>query len=474
MSTTPQRKSFQERLDIFVHKLREDILNGLYPPGSFLPPEIKLAEQHQLSNKSVRKGLDTLVDEGLIVKINRVGNKVTGTGSKEKIVLTLGCSPSIERDFALQQLLADFHAQFPTIQVNTVTLSPGHPTAGKHFINTFKNYLENGIVDVLTLNPMYFGEFVDSNCLELLDPLSPQPEFYPFLNRAFTYQDNLYVQPIVFSPLVLCYNKEHFRKTGLPEPDSSWEWDDVVRSAEELAIPGRRHGLYFHLLSENRWPLFMLQSGMSFRAANDGEGEECELEGTKLLDNIRRVKQLVNNRRIFPGYLVESNDDVNQLFLEDRVSIIFSSYMNMSEFKHTNIQFDVAPIPYSDCPATLMIIVGLAVNANSQNKHAANLLLRYFASRRAQQKIRELTLSIPACKPIAEQAGQDNKSLNRPPHFAMFREHLRPSRVQRDLGLSDVHFYTLRSLLKKYWSDMIDEETLCREVRQQLHGYVLQ
>ncbi|MGI2297651.1 extracellular solute-binding protein [Paenibacillus sp. GXUN7292] len=471
MTTTSKRKPFQERLDSFVQKLREQIMDGVYPPGSFLPPEMKLAELYQLSNKSVRKGLDTLVDEGLIVKINRVGNKVTGTGSKERIVLTLGCSPSIERDFALQQLLADFHAQFPTIQVKTIPISSGHPTVGNHNISTFKNFLENGIVDVLSLNPMYFGEFVENNCLELLEPVEQQPDIYPFLQKPFSYEDKLYVQPVVFSPMVLCYNKEHFRKMELPEPDSSWSWSDVVQSAEKLAIPGQRHGLYFHLLSENRWPLFMLQSGMTFQPA--GEGETCELAGTKLLDNIKQVKQLVNNRTIFPGYLIESNDDVNQLFVEDRVSIIISSYLNLNEFKHTNIQFDVAPLPYTDYPATLLIIVGLAINANSPNKHAANLLLRYFATRRAQQKIREYTLSIPAYKPIAEQTGQDSKSLNRPSHYAMFREHLRSARVQRDLGLTDVHFYALRSLLKKYWSDMIDEDTLCKEARQQLKGYVL-
>ena len=108
-----------------------------------------------------------------------------------------------------------------------------------------------------------------------------------------------------------------------------------------------------------------------------------------------------------------------------------------------------------------------------KKKHAANLLLRYFASHRAQQKIRELTLSVPALKKIAEQTEQNNKSINRPPHYNMFREHLRSTRVQRDLGLSDEYFYKLRSLLKKYWSDLIDEETLCKEFSQQLQGYVL-
>lgn len=470
MNSNKDRKSFQDRLDVLVSRLREDIRNGVYEPGAFLPSEIALSEQFQLSNKSVRKGLDILVEEGLIVKINRVGNKVTGTGSKERIVLTLGCSPSIERDFELKQLLADFHNLYPTIEVKTVILSPGHPTTGSHFYNTFKDFLTNGIVDVMTMNAIYFGEFAENASVDLLEPLTPQPDIYPFLNDAFTFQEQLYVQPIVFSPLVLCYNREHFRKAGLLEPDSSWEWEDVIRSAEALADPGDRHGLYFYLLSENRWPLFILQSGMSFHPKPGGT---VELAGTRLLDGIKLAKQIVHNRRIFPGYLIESNDDVNDLFLQDRVSMTLSSYLNLNDFKHTNMPYDVAPLPCLDNQDTLIFVLGMGINANSRNKHAANLLVRYFASRRAQQRIRELTLSVPACKPIAEQAGQDSKTINRPPHYSMFREHLRRFKLHRHLGLTDTHFYTLRGLLKKYWSDMLDEDALCREVRTQLTGYEL-
>ncbi|MGO4498343.1 hypothetical protein AB4114_20915 [Paenibacillus sp. 2RAB27] len=65
------------------------------------------------------------------------------------------------------------------------------------------------------------------------------------LMRPFTNVGNLYVQPFTFSPIILCYNKAHFREANLPEPDSSWNWDDVQRTALNFSQKHERLGLFF-------------------------------------------------------------------------------------------------------------------------------------------------------------------------------------------------------------------------------------
>jgi len=77
MSHKLERASFQERLDHFVNVIRTEIVNGIREEGTYLPAESALAKQFELSNKSIRKGLEQLVEEGLIVKIDRVGSMVT-------------------------------------------------------------------------------------------------------------------------------------------------------------------------------------------------------------------------------------------------------------------------------------------------------------------------------------------------------------------------------------------------------------
>ena len=54
-------------------KVLSDIMTGVYPPGSALPGEIELARVFSVSRKTVRKALDTLVDQGFVRRIRGKG-----------------------------------------------------------------------------------------------------------------------------------------------------------------------------------------------------------------------------------------------------------------------------------------------------------------------------------------------------------------------------------------------------------------
>src|SRR5690606_19663970 len=88
---------------------------------------------------------------------------------------------------------------------------------------------------------------------------------YPFLNSLFEdgRSDGLYAQPFAFSPVILCYNKEHFTEKGVFEPDSSWTWHDFWEQVGKLPSENR-FGFFFNLASLNRWILFFLQNGAEF------------------------------------------------------------------------------------------------------------------------------------------------------------------------------------------------------------------
>ncbi|MFD0712597.1 extracellular solute-binding protein [Paenibacillus sp. GCM10027626] len=456
MPIKKDRKTYGERLDYMIRDLQRLIAAGTYPPGGYLPPESKLAEEYALSNKSVRKGLEQLVAEGAITKINRVGNQVTGRSAADKAVITLGYTESIERDLELQQMLEEFHQQHPSIQVNTILMTPMGPSSHVRFPETVEPYLVNGIIDVFTVNQAQFLEFAEQQALELLEPLEPEAGAYHFLNDSFTAGGRQYVLPIVFSPVILCYNREHFRKAGMAEPDSSWTWHDTIRHAEALARPGERFGLYFYLMSENRWPIFLLQ-GMH-------EGISRERFASEMKELVRLVKLMLDHPAIFPKYLTEGSDDVNQLFLQEKVSMMLSSYFSLNELKHTKVPYDITPLPYLHRQGTLNVTIGMAVNRHTKQKEAAMTLVRYFASKKSQQAIRERTFSIPAHKAVAEQVGKEKYNLNRPPHYPMFRELFPSFQSHRELRMNAAQFQAARTLLKNYWSGLITEEKLWEEL----------
>jgi len=455
MESRISRKTFQSRFDEMMRQLHQGIASGHYAPGSYLPAESALAQQFSLSNKSVRKGLEQLAEDGLIHKINKVGNRVTERAERPQAIVTLGYTATIERDIELAHLIADFESLHPWIKIQTVqyTAEPYMPPNSFHKL--IRPYLDNGIFDVITLNQNNFQELHETNMISLLEPLLPEGGEYGFLTSAFSHQEQLFVQPITFSPVVLCYNRLHFSQLDLHEPDSSWTWSEFQRISDIITDPETRYGFYFYLMSENRWPIFLLQSEL----ARDGHVAHEWLNG------IRLVQRLTQNDRSYPGFITESSHDVNSLFLQGKVSMIVSSYFSMNDFKNTEIDYDVAPLPYLDRPATLQIISGMAINRKAKQKEEARLLVDYFASPRAQQLIRDLTLSIPANKRIAEAPpATDTARLNRPPHEAMFRELFPTLKLHRDLGLSVSSQHALRVLMKQFWSGMIDETSLVNQL----------
>ncbi|MBP1990726.1 extracellular solute-binding protein [Paenibacillus eucommiae] len=454
------RKSFHSRLRHMVDSLRADILNGTYAPGELLPSERKLAEQFRLSNKSVRIGLETLISHGFIHKVDRVGSRVS-EGTPEGVSLSFGYSTTIERDFSLSSLLEDFRSLHPSIRVKAMPIK-----STSDYMSTVKEYMENGILDIFTLNNLDFQHSCDNSCRDILEPLDWDKEQYRFAQDAFVSEEALFARPVLFSPIVIAYNRSHFREAGVPEPDGSWNWSDMIQHASALTVPGKRHGFYFYLLSDNRWPAFLLLSGMRFEADSGGG---YELAGSRMLESIRLSKQLIDNRNIFPNYLSENSDDVNELFRQGKVSMIMTNYMTINDFKHTDLDYDISPLPHLYEPRSLLNVIGVAVSRSSKEKEAAKLLADYFASPRAQQIIRAKTLSLPSRKVIAESPVEEPDGMNRPSRYFLFREIMASYRLHRELNLSPEAFNALRQLLKQYWFGFIDEVVLCELTKEMLN-----
>ncbi|MBD2863376.1 extracellular solute-binding protein [Paenibacillus oceani] len=459
MTKRISRKSFAARLERLTDELRRRIMDGTYAEGDFLPSESSLAKQFELSNNSVRKGLDTLAAEGLIVKLDKVGSRVTAPAVRPKTTITIICMPSIERDLEFSRLLEDFHKLHPSIHVKPVAWSMLDSSLRSSPLDTIRTYLEDGTADLITINHNHFIQLIENGCADLLEPLDYAEGTYRFLTDAFSADGNLYAQPVVFSPVVLCYNKDHFAEAGLPEPDSGWTWERLIDAAEKLTVPGSRHGFHFYQVSENRWPLFLLQGGKR-RARPD------EPDWERMMDGIDLCGSIIQNRHAFPPYLSESEPEASQLFISGKISMQLATYNSLNDLKHSAVRYDIAPVPYMDVPATLLIAIGLMASRRSKAKEAVKLFVDYTASVQAQQWIRSRTLTVPACKPVAEAPPQEDTGLNRPQHDQIFREIMPSYRWHTDLGVPIRLLGALHHPLKLYWSEMIDRQTLLSELRR--------
>ena len=100
-----------------AEKFRNDILSGLYPPGSRLPPDEEIARACGINKRTVAAGMAQLVAEGLISRAPGRGSVVV----REKIVLkhtnVIGCIAwstgdiytNMEAEITMQSMKRGFH-----------------------------------------------------------------------------------------------------------------------------------------------------------------------------------------------------------------------------------------------------------------------------------------------------------------------------------------------------------------------------
>lgn len=454
----PKRTTSRARLDLLVTTLKEDINSGKRLEGEFLPSESELGEMYSLSKNTVRKGLNLLVGEGYIEKLPRIGTRIIRKKQKTGTVIRFGHYASLDREVQLLQLIKQFNESNPDIFVEPVPLA--YPK--EH--DATQKYLQDGTVfDIMTVNSYNFN-FMRSVSPEksVLEPLESDEGYYPFLNTPFQSGSHQYVLPFVFTPVILVYNKEHFREAGISEPDSGWTWDDLSEAATKLSYGKERLGFYFHLLSENRWPIFLLQNGVRFERDPSGR---YNMRDPKVIEAFETCMSIVNKH--FTGYLSENDSDIVSLFLQGKVSIIMATYSNLNLLKSAKFEYDIAPVPHLKELRTLLVVIGFAINKSSEHKEAALRFVKYMLSYETQMKIRQNTLNLPSLKRAAEWVGEEQVE-NRPYRFHMYRELIHTFRLYSDLNLSPRELALIRNEMRYYWSGMEDLDTVLKRLEESM------
>ncbi|RKN80526.1 extracellular solute-binding protein [Paenibacillus ginsengarvi] len=364
MRRRPSKEQFEQQIEQTAKALHDEMIAGKWAAGSFLPPEKSLEARFGLSNYSIRLGLEQLVQEGWIEKIAGVGNRVVAT--RPQVKLTIACENVTLRNLKTSGAGRTISAFYPWIQVEFLSMIspiPGTDLSERTLAG-----------DLVLLDNVQFQQLSENRLTHLLEPLSEDDEWYPQFTKHFSVEGRRLLQPIVLSPLVLCYNKAHFRESGLAEPNGSWTWNDLIRHAELLYDGRGRYGFAFHIQSLYRWPLFLIQSRERFEESGE---EFLRSRSSRLLDGLKLCKDILHNRKAVPLYLSENNDDINRMFMEGKLSMTLNTYMGLNSWNEAEIEYDISPVPYMDSPRTLLITLGAGINGSSEHKEEARLLVDF-------------------------------------------------------------------------------------------------
>ena len=315
------------------------------------------------------------------------------------------------------------------------------------------------MLDIVTMNYNEYCDFLERDSRHCLEPQPCKPGLYSFLTDAFRSDGELLVSPFIFSPVILCYNRDHFLERDVPEPDSSWRWEQLIDNSAKLAVENERLGFYYHFSSPNRWPLLLLQRGGAFERGEEGR---IRVAGTPMADAFRFCRELRNHFPSLPQSI--ANGEAENLLMQGKSSIVLTSYFHLNYLRDADVPFDVAPVPHFGEPKTLLLCIGLAVSSHSQVKEAALKLADFLTSYDAQLAIRQKTYSLPALKRAAEWIGPE--TMYRPPRFALFRETMPTFHFFTDLNIGQSELTGMMKEATLYWAGLESEETFCSRLEQ--------
>ncbi|CAM3384848.1 extracellular solute-binding protein [Marinicrinis lubricantis] len=457
MQEKPSRTTFRERLDDMIHSLRDEIVTGKLKSGAFIPSLNQLSKRFKLSINSVQKGLEQLVSESLIERIPRVGIRVKDSAVPATVTISVGVYPSLINDIDLNQLIFHFQKSHPHIHIKTVPLPYLNYDEIVHY------YIENEIVDVMAINHFNYNQLRSRHpdLSDLFEPLELESGVYPYLLPPFMEKQNqMFVHPITFSPVILCFNKQHFAECQAPVPAYNWKWTDFMACLEKLESQEKnRLSFYFYPSTTNRWPIFMLQSGIDFAAGDSNKGLWAS---ERIMDSIQTCYDIIHRQNLFSLLLSENDFNVEKRFAEQQVSVMITSYFNLNKLRDAGPPFDIAPLPHVHVPKTLLLTIGLALIRRSKQKEAARAFMEYIASYEAQLHIRKHTYSIPALQQAAEWEGDEIGY--RPAGFGIYREISDTFATLSDLNLSPERMEQLLSTMNLYWMGIQSKEALITQL----------
>jgi multiple sugar transport system substrate-binding protein len=142
----------------------------------------------------------------------------------------LGWASSPEEDRLLNEVLADFMQQYPSIQVR---FEPVPEYATK--LQT--DLAAGSAADVFYVDSLLAPDLMKRGLLLELDPYIQQDkvdtaDFYPNLLRAFQWQGKTYGLPKDWSSLALVWNADLARADGIDTPPATW--DELKAAARRL------------------------------------------------------------------------------------------------------------------------------------------------------------------------------------------------------------------------------------------------
>ena len=274
--------------------------------------------------------------------------------------------------------------------------------------------------DVFLINYRFYGQFAARGALEPLEARVQSSDafsledFYPQPVEAFRWQGRVTCLPQNISSLVVYYNRDLFRRQGVPEPRAGWTYSQMVSRARQLTLDSR--GVPLRAADPTA-------GAVSTRPAVFGLGVEPSIirlapfvwsAGGDLFDDERRPTRFVLDRpaslgalqqfldlrsrfRVTPSDQDREAEDDEARFANGRLAMLLSSRRSTPTFRTIeSFDWDVAPLAVLGEQAGILHSDAYCMAAASSRKDAAWSFIEYALGPDGQRVVARTGRTVPS------------------------------------------------------------------------------
>jgi multiple sugar transport system permease protein len=317
-----------------------------------------------------------------------------------------------EEDAIAEELLADFEAENPDIQVRRI--NPGD--AGSFYTKLQTMAAGGTPPDVFYVGSERLPAFAS---MGLIAPVNESAidlsDFYPATLDAFRFdgtasgQGTLYGIPKDFTTMGFYANRSLFEQAGLPWPKDDWTWNEFIQTASALGGLEGITGAEFVT-----WPmmvrLYLRTWGLDLVSP---DFKTLRLKDPAVVEALSRLRNWRHDRTNFPNALTSGKSKVAtgaSVFLTGKVGMagpfgrwVVPSYRKIPSPESGGFDWDFLPLPRAEGhpPRNAIATVAWCVSSKTKHPASAQALVEHLCGPKGQSLAAPLGLAVPTRKSVA-------------------------------------------------------------------------
>ncbi len=193
---------------------------------------------------------------------------------------------------------ARFEKLYPNIKIQYVN-NQG-PNWGQQKLETM--IAGNDAPDVMQHNTGQFEAFASKGTLLALDSYFKRDhvdlgQYLPGTRAGISYGGKIYGTPRFLSSHAVLYNKNTFKKAGVPVPTSSWTWSDFLHAAQKTTNAGHHQWGFGMVNNLFNWIAFVGGNGGQVISADH---KKCLLDDPRTVEALQFFFDLQSKYKVVP------------------------------------------------------------------------------------------------------------------------------------------------------------------------------